>query len=159
MLFRHSGGESCKNNPHLLAQLHRKVADEGIDRHAFIIAIGGGALLDLVGFAAATAHRGVRLIRVPTTVLAQNDAGVGVKNGINGYGSKNFLGSFCPPFAVLNDQAFLKTLEERDARAGLAEAVKVALIRDPLFFNWMMEKRNELSTFEDDATAKCIKRG
>ena len=152
------GGESCKNNPHLLAQLHRKVADEGIDRHAFIIAIGGGALLDLVGFAAATAHRGVRLIRVPTTVLAQNDAGVGVKNGINGYGSKNFLGSFCPPFAVLNDQAFLKTLEERDARAGLAEAVKVALIRDPLFFNWMMEKRNELSTFEDDATAKCIKR-
>ena len=74
-----TGGEASKNNPHLLAQLHRKVADEGIDRHSFIIAIGGGAVLDLVGFAAATAHRGVRLIRVPTTVLAQNDAGVGVK--------------------------------------------------------------------------------
>ena len=81
------GGESCKNNPHLLAQLHRKVADEGIDRHAFIIAIGGGALLDLVGFVAATAHRGVSL-SVPTTVLAQNDAGAGVKNGINGTAQK-----------------------------------------------------------------------
>ena len=139
-----TGGEASKNNPHLLAQLHRKVADEGIDRHSFIIAIGGGAVLDLVGFAAATAHRGVRLIRVPTTVLAQNDAGVGVKNGINAYGSKNFLGSFCPPFAVLNDHRFLSTLERRDGTAGLAEAVKVALIRDRLFFDWMMEKRADL---------------
>jgi 3-dehydroquinate synthase len=153
-----TGGEASKNNPHLLAQLHRKVADEGIDRHSFIIAIGGGAVLDLVGFAAATAHRGVRLIRVPTTVLAQNDAGVGVKNGINAYGSKNFLGSFCPPFAVLNDHAFLKTLERRDAIAGLAEAVKVSLIRDRLFFDWMMEKRIDLDAFEPKATARCIRR-
>lgn len=153
-----TGGEASKNNPHLLAQLHRKVADEGIDRHSFIIAIGGGAVLDLVGFAAATAHRGVRLIRVPTTVLAQNDAGVGVKNGINAYGSKNFLGSFCPPFAVLNDHSFLKTLERRDAIAGLAEAVKVSLIRDRLFFNWMMEKRVDLDAFEEKATARCIRR-
>ncbi|MGB0646159.1 MAG: 3-dehydroquinate synthase [Bradymonadia bacterium] len=153
-----TGGEASKNNPHLLAQLHRKVADEGIDRHSFIIAIGGGAVLDLVGFAAATAHRGVRLIRVPTTVLAQNDAGVGVKNGINAYGSKNFLGSFCPPFAVLNDHRFLSTLERRDGIAGLAEAVKVALIRDRLFFDWMMEKRTDLNAFEPKATARCIRR-
>jgi 3-dehydroquinate synthase len=153
-----TGGEASKNNPHLLAQLHRKVADEGVDRHSFIIAIGGGAVLDLVGFAAATAHRGVRLIRVPTTVLAQNDAGVGVKNGINAYGSKNFLGSFCPPFAVLNDHQFLKTLERRDTIAGLAEAVKVSLIRDRLFFDWMMEKRGDLEAFEDRATARCIRR-
>ena len=153
-----TGGEASKNNPHLLAQLHRKVADEGIDRHSFVIAIGGGAVLDLVGFAAATAHRGVRLIRVPTTVLAQNDAGVGVKNGINAYGSKNFLGSFCPPYAVLNDHRFLSTLDVRDARAGLAEAVKVGLIRDGLFFEWMYQKRVELTDVTSAASAKCVRR-
>lgn len=153
-----TGGEASKNNPHLLAQLHRKVADEGIDRHSFVIAIGGGAVLDLVGFAAATAHRGVRLIRVPTTVLAQNDAGVGVKNGINAYGSKNFLGSFCPPYAVLNDHQFLSTLDVRDARAGLAEAVKVGLIRDGLFFEWMYQKRVELTDVTSAASAKCVRR-
>ncbi len=153
-----TGGEASKNNPHLLAQLHRKVADEGIDRHSFILAIGGGAVLDLVGFAAATAHRGVRLIRVPTTVLAQNDAGVGVKNGINAYGSKNFLGSFCPPYAVLNDHRFLRTLEPRDARAGIAEAVKVGLIRDRLFFDWMYQKRDELNDVTSAASARCVRR-
>ncbi|MCV5942208.1 3-dehydroquinate synthase, partial [Escherichia coli] len=84
---------------------------------------GGGAVLDMVGFAAATAHRGVRLVRVPTTVLAQNDSGVGVKNSVNAYGKKNWLGTFAPPYAVLNDLPFLTALEDRDWLGGLAEAV------------------------------------
>ena len=78
-------------------------------------------------------HRGVRHVRVPTTVLAQNDSGVGVKNGVNAFGQKNLLGTFAPPFAVLNDSAFLDA-DARDRRAGMAEAVKVALIRDGVFF-------------------------
>ena len=70
-----------------------------------------------------------------TTVLAQNDSGVGVKNGVNAFGVKNFLGTFAPPFAVLNDFAFLETLDDRDWRAGISEAVKVALIKDAAFYN------------------------
>jgi 3-dehydroquinate synthase len=128
------GGEAAKNDPRLIEQLHRAVHEHGICRHSYIMAIGGGAVLDAVGYAAATAHRGIRLIRVPTTVLAQNDAAVGVKNSVNAYGKKNFLGTFAPPYAVLNDFAFLETLPERDWRSGIAEAVKVALIKDPGFF-------------------------
>jgi 3-dehydroquinate synthase len=108
-----------------------------MDRQACVIAIGGGAMLDTVGYAAALVHRGVRLVRLPTTVLAQNDAGVGVKNGINAFGAKNFLGTFAPPYAVINDSKWLDTLPQRDIRAGLAEAVKVAAIRDPAFFDWL----------------------
>ena len=109
----------------------------GIDRQSVVIAIGGGAALDTIGYAAATFHRGIRLIRLPTTVLAQNDAGVGVKNGINAFGTKNLLGCFAPPFAVINDSEFLQSLSPRDRRAGIAEAVKVAAIRDLGFFEWI----------------------
>ena len=92
-------------------------------------------MLDVAGYAAATAHRGIRLIRIPTTVLAQDDSAVGVKNGVNAFGKKNYLGTFAPPFAVINDFAFLPTLSDRDWRAGISEAIKVALIKDPAFFD------------------------
>jgi len=128
------GGEAAKNDPGLIEQLQRRMDEVGLCRHSYVIGIGGGAVLDMVGYAAATAHRGIRLIRVPTTVLAQNDSGVGVKNGINAFGKKNFLGSFAPPYAVLNDFSFLTTLDDRDWRAGMAEALKVALIKDADFF-------------------------
>ncbi len=131
------GGEAAKNNPRLPEEIHRLVDNAGICRHSYLIAVGGGAVLDLVGYAAATAHRGIRLIRIPTTVLAQNDSAVGVKNGINAFGKKNFLGSFAPPYAVLNDFDFLSSLDERDWRSGIAEAVKVALIRDADFFEFI----------------------
>jgi 3-dehydroquinate synthase len=108
-------------------------------RQSFLLAVGGGALLDAAGYAAATAHRGVRLIRVPTTVLSQDDSGIGVKNGINAFGKKNFLGAFAPPYAVLNDSAFLQTLSDRDWRSGVAEAVKVALVKDGPFFDFLEE--------------------
>ena len=129
-----SGGEAAKNDPTLIEQLQRQMDAVGLCRHSYVVGIGGGAVLDMVGYAAATAHRGIRLIRVPTTVLAQNDSGVGVKNSVNSFGKKNFLGTFAPPYAVLNDFAFLTTLDDRDWRSGMAEALKVALIKDAAFF-------------------------
>ena len=132
-----TGGEAAKNDPALLEQIHQQIEAAGLCRHSYILAIGGGAVLDLVGYAAATAHRGIRVIRIPTTVLAQNDSGVGVKNGINAFGKKNFLGTFAPPYAVVNDSAFLTTLDDRDWRSGIAEAIKVALIKDTNFFHFI----------------------
>ena len=131
------GGEAAKNAPTLITELQRQMDAVGLCRHSYVVGIGGGAVLDMVGYAAATAHRGIRLIRVPTTVLAQNDSGVGVKNSVNAFGKKNFLGTFAPPYAVLNDFAFLVTLDDRDWRAGMAEALKVALIKDAAFFEEM----------------------
>lgn len=128
------GGEGVKNDPANVAAVQEAVERFGIDRQAYIVAVGGGATIDMVGFAAATAHRGVRLIRVPTTTLAQNDSAVGVKNSVNAFGKKNFLGTFAPPVAVLNDGDFLATLSDRDWRGGIAEAIKVALLKDPAFF-------------------------
>ena len=128
------GGEAVKNDiAHPLALL-KVVNDVGLDRQSFIAVIGGGAVLDMVSFAAAIAHRGIRVLRFPTTVLAQADSGVGVKNSINLFGKKNFVGTFVPPFAVINDFDFLDTLERRDRIAGVIEAVKVALLKDAAFF-------------------------
>ena len=112
------GGEAIKNHTGPVDEIRAAIDIHGVDRHSYVVAIGGGAVLDTVGYAAATAHRGVRLIRVPTTVLAQDDSAVGVKNGINAFGKKNFVGSFAPPHAVLNDFDLLLTLHDRDWRAG-----------------------------------------
>lgn len=152
------GGELCKHEPLEIEKIHALVERHRLCRHSFIIAIGGGAVLDAVGFAAATAHRGVRLIRMPTTVLAQNDAGVGVKNGVNAFGRKNFLGTFAPPFAVINDLDFLHTLPTRDLRSGIAEAVKVALIRDRSFFDSLYSDRKKLACFDSQAMERMIVR-
>jgi 3-dehydroquinate synthase len=133
------GGEASKNDPALFEKLAQAVDTYGIDRHSFVIGIGGGAVLDLIGYAAAVSHRGIKLIRIPTTVLSQNDSGVGVKNGINFHGKKNFLGTFAPPVAVFNDLTYLKTLDDRDWRSGISEAIKVALIKDKSFFEWIEE--------------------
>lgn len=152
------GGEAAKNDPQLLAQIHQVINDVGLCRHSYVLAIGGGAVLDMVGYAAATAHRGVRLIRIPTTVLAQNDSGVGVKNGINAFGKKNFLGSFAPPYAVLNDFAWLETLDDRDWRSGIAEAVKVALIKDADFFEFIVSHAEKLARRDMMAMQQLIYR-
>ena len=133
------GGESIKNDFSLVEGFMRLMLDHHMDRQSFIVIVGGGAVMDAVGLAAALVHRGLRQVRVPTTVLGQNDAGVGVKNGVNYLGGKNALGSFAPPFAVLNDFEFLKTLPQRDWLCGVAEAWKVAIIRDSAFFAWLCE--------------------
>jgi 3-dehydroquinate synthase len=148
------GGEQAKNSWDYMQQIVNELAAYHLDRQSYVLAIGGGSVLDMVGFAAAVFHRGLRLIRLPSTVLAQNDAGVGVKNGLNGQGIKNFVGSFAPPYAVINDSAFLTTLAEEHWRGGLAEAVKVALIKDREFFADLCRlapalKARELSAMEN----------
>ena len=152
------GGEGAKDSTALQERLSEYIEVNNIDRHSFVLAIGGGAMLDAVGLAAATAHRGVRLIRMPTTVLAQNDAGIGVKNGINRFGQKNWYGTFAPPFAVINDDRFLATLGPVERRAGMAEAVKVALIRDEAFFDWIEAHCHELACFDSQAVRYLIER-
>ena len=153
-----SGGEQIKNELFHIEWMMGLIQQHGIDRHSYVIAIGGGAVLDAVGLVAATSHRGIRHIRVPTTVLSQNDSGVGVKNGVNLKGSKNFIGTFAPPFAVLNDLDFLVALPAREKTAGMAEAVKVALIRDAAFFNWLERHVDALTLFEPAAMATMIRR-
>jgi 3-dehydroquinate synthase len=152
------GGEKIKVELHFVEQMQRQLSEHRIDRHSFVIVVGGGAVLDAVGLVAATTHRGVRLVRVPTTVLAQNDSGIGVKNGVNLYEQKNFVGTFAPPFAVLNDLDFVDALPDREKIAGMAEAVKVALIRDGEFFRWLQRRADDLVTFERTAMAYMIRR-
>ena len=150
------GGESAKNDPFAPTRLHQAFDRHRLDRQASVLVIGGGAVLDLVGFAASTMHRGLRVLRVPTTVLSQCDSGLGVKTGINAFDKKNCLGAFAPPFAVFNDNRFLGTLPLRDRVAGMAEAVKVALIRDGAFFEWLDAHAERLATGDLSLTTDLI---
>src|SRR5437016_735936 len=152
------GGERTKNSYFHVSEIHSHIDRYHIDRHSYVIGVGGGALLDMVGLAAATAHRGVRHVRIPTTTLSQNDSGVGVKNGINAFGKKNFIGTFAPPFAVINDFQLLAFLSPRDKRAGYIEAVKVALIRDKDFFETIERDAALLRQFEPAAMQRLIYR-
>jgi 3-dehydroquinate synthase len=152
-----AGGEACKNDPGTTPRLLDILSQHRIDRHSFAIAIGGGAVLDAVGYAAAIFHRGVRHIRFPTTVLAQDDSGVGVKNAVNALGLKNLVGTFAPPWAVINDNAFIDILPPREKRAGMAEAVKVALIRDRNFFRWLEDNAAALARFSPPHLDRLIK--
>lgn len=156
--LRMEGGERVKNAFFHVSEIHERIDRHHVDRHSYVIALGGGALLDMVGLAAATAHRGVRHVRIPTTTLAQADSGVGVKNGINAFGKKNFIGTFAPPFAVINDFAFLRSLPDRDRRAGLSEAVKVACIRDAGFFAEIERNVEGLARFDDVLMQRVVRR-
>ncbi len=152
-----TGGEICKNDPETVPRLLATLSEFSIDRHSYTIAIGGGAVLDAVGYASAIFHRGVRHIRLPTTVLAQDDSGVGVKNAVNLFGLKNLIGTFAPPWAIINDSAFIDILPPREKRAGMAEAVKVALIRDGNFFSWLENNANALARFSAPHLDRLIK--
>lgn len=152
------GGETCKNTDQYVNEIIESVDKDRIDRHSYIAAIGGGAVLDMVGYAAAISHRGIRHIRIPTTVLSQNDSGIGVKNSINYKSKKNFLGTFSPPVAVFNDYQFLLSLSDRDWRSGIAEAVKVALIKDKSFFEWLQANATGMVQRNKDAMQYQIKR-
>jgi 3-dehydroquinate synthase len=152
------GGERTKNSYFHVSEIHSHIDRYHIDRHSYVIGIGGGALLDMVGLAAATAHRGVRHVRLPTTTLSQADSGIGVKNGINAFGKKNFIGTFAPPFAVINDFELLDSLSPRDKRAGYVEAVKVALIRDRQCFEWLEQNAAPLAGFDPAAMQTLIYR-
>jgi 3-dehydroquinate synthase len=151
------GGEPCKNDFSLVQRCWQQINDAGIDRHSQVFVIGGGASLDLVCFAAATAHRGIRHVRFPTTTLSQGDGGVGVKNGVNYFGKKNWVGSFAVPFAIVNDFAFLETLPEREKRCGLIEAIKVALIRDEDFYDWLEANAARLAALDAEAVEEAVR--
>lgn len=129
------GGEAVKNDVHIVERMLKVFHEADLDRRSYVVVIGGGAVLDAVGFAAAIAHRGIRLVRVPTTTLAQADSGIGVKNSVNLFQKKNWIGTFAVPWAVINDRRLLETLSDRDFRCGFSEAVKVALLKDAEFFD------------------------
>lgn len=152
------GGERAKNGWNAVREIMAAIGTAHLDRHSFVVAIGGGSVLDMVGFAAALVHRGIRLIRVPTSVLAQNDAGVGVKNGMDEHGMKNYVGAFAPPFAVLNDFDFLATLPRRYWTGGLAESFKVALIRDAGLFALLCRQGEALRARDEAAMARIVQR-
>jgi 3-dehydroquinate synthase len=153
-----SGGEAAKHDLGIVERVGRLCLEHGICRHSYVIAIGGGAVLDAVGLGAALTHRGVRLIRMPTTVLAQDDAGLGVKNGVNAFGNQNFFGSFAVPHAIVNDAAFLDRLSEREWRAGIAEAVKVAIIKDMAFLAWICGSAARLAARDSASMEELIRR-
>lgn len=152
------GGEACKNDFALVEKCWSAINAAGLDRHSFVWVIGGGAVLDLACFAASTAHRGVRQVRFPSTTLSQGDGGVGVKNGINYFGKKNWIGTFAVPYAIVNDFAFLETLPPREKRCGLIEAIKVALIRDAGFFQWLEEHAADLAALTPSIVEITVQR-
>jgi 3-dehydroquinate synthase len=152
------GGEAAKADDHLVKEVWAAIDAAHLDRHSYALVIGGGAFLDAVGYATATAHRGVRLVRFPTTTLSQDDSGVGVKCAINSFGKKNWVGAFSVPYAVINDFRFLHSQDEATRRAGLIEAVKVALVRDAEFFGWIEENLAALSELEPDALEACVEK-
>lgn len=152
------GGEAVKNDLTFVQRVIHQFQRCEMDRHAYVMAIGGGAVLDAVGLAAAVFHRGLRLLRVPTTVLSQDDSGVGVKNGVNLDGVKNMIGTFAPPYAVLNDVLFLTTLEQRDWIGGLSEAFKVAVLKDATFLQELEPSAEALAARDLDAMARVVER-
>lgn len=131
------GGETIKNGWKYTHQIIASIEEHHLCRHSYVLAIGGGALLDAVGFAAGIVHRGIRLVRLPSTTLSQDDSGIGVKTGINLGETKNMLGTFTPPYAVINDYNFLTTLDHSLILDGMAEAFKVAIIKDNDFFTFL----------------------
>lgn len=151
------GGEVVKNDPHIIDHLLSAFNQADLDRRSYVIVIGGGAVLDAVGYAAAIAHRGIRLIRLPTTTLAQADSGVGVKNAVNWFDKKNWKGTFATPWAVVNDQRLLDGLSDRDFRCGFSEAVKVALLKDPEFFNFLHDTHELIALRSPTESAHALR--
>jgi len=152
------GGEEIKNDIHILDRMLKVFNLADLDRHSYVVVIGGGAVLDAVGFAAAIAHRGIRLIRLPTTTLAQGDSGVGVKNAVNLFQKKNWVGSFAVPWGVINDASLLKSLPDRDFVAGFSESVKVALLKDAAFFERLCTEADRIAARDMQKVLPAIRR-
>lgn len=130
--------------------------EAGLDRSSGLIALGGGVVGDLTGFVAATYLRGIPFVQIPTSLLAQVDSSVGGKTGVNHPLGKNLIGAFYQPKAVLIDVATLKTLPEREFRAGLAEVVKYGVIRDRKFFNWLGKQREKILAQDAEALVRLV---
>jgi 3-dehydroquinate synthase len=151
------GGEQAKNDDQTVNHVLRSIERAGLDRRSYVLVVGGGALLDAVGYAAAIAHRGIRLVRFPTTTLAQADSGVGVKNAINAFGKKNWKGTFAVPWGVVNDQGLIARLPDRDFRAGFSEAVKVSLLKSPAAFDFLCRHAADIARRDWTAVMPAIR--
>jgi len=152
------GGEQIKNGRNNLDLIMDAIERSHLCRKSFVIAMGGGAVLDAVGFAASIAHRGLRLIRIATTTLSQGDSAMAVKNGVNAFGKKNYMGVFTVPWAIINDEATLETLSEQHWLAGFSEAVKVALLKDPLLFEYIYGNRHAIRSRDMAVSVPVIRR-
>lgn len=148
-------GEEYKNLQ-TLNTIYDVLLRNQLDRNTTIIALGGGVIGDMAGFAAASYQRGVHLVQIPTTLLAQVDSSVGGKTAVNHPLGKNMIGAFYQPRAVIADTATLDTLPDRELSAGIAEVIKYGLIRDRLFFDWLSENIARLVAREADALAHAI---
>ncbi|MFO7906525.1 MAG: 3-dehydroquinate synthase [Planctomycetota bacterium] len=151
------GGELIKNEIHMLERILKVMHAADLDRHSYVVVIGGGAVLDAVGFAAAIAHRGIRLVRLPTTTLAQADSGIGVKNSVNLFQKKNWIGTFAVPWGVINDSALLDSLSDRDFRSGFSEAVKVSLLKSAAMFTRLERAAGAIARRERAAAEEMIR--
>jgi 3-dehydroquinate synthase len=151
------GGEEVKNDIHLLEQILKVFNVSDLDRRSYIVAIGGGAVLDAIGFATSIAHRGLRLVRIPTTTLSQADSGIGVKNSMNLFHKKNWMGSFAVPWAVINDSEMLLTLSNRDFIGGFSEAVKVSLLKDRAMFDQICRSAGAIANREMNVAEPIIR--
>jgi 3-dehydroquinate synthase len=150
-------GEASKDWPTLM-QVFDRLLEAGCDRHTTLIALGGGVVGDLAGFAAATYQRGIPFVQIPTTLLAQVDSSVGGKTAINHPHGKNMIGAFHQPRLVLADTATLNTLPDRELRAGLAEVIKHGLLGDAGFFAWLETNIDAVLAREPQALAHVIRR-
>ncbi|MDR2875412.1 MAG: 3-dehydroquinate synthase [Methylobacillus sp.] len=150
-------GEQYKN-AETLNIIYDALLTQRCERSTTLIALGGGVVGDMCGFAAATFLRGVPFIQIPTTLLAQVDSSVGGKTGINHPLGKNMIGAFYQPQLVLADTETLNTLPERELSAGIAEVIKYGLIRDHAFFDWLETNMTKLMVCDPDALAYAIQR-
>ena len=136
--------------------IYSELLEKRCDRNSTLIALGGGVIGDITGFAAATYQRGVNFIQVPTTLLAQVDSSVGGKTGVNHLLGKNMIGAFHQPQCVIADLTTLSTLEDRELSAGIAEVIKYGLIRDPEFFHWLEVNIDKLMGREPETLAYAV---
>ncbi len=148
-------GEATKSWRHL-EELAERLLELGVERGDFIVALGGGVIGDLAGFAAAILRRGCRFVQVPTTLLSQVDSSVGGKTAIDTRAGKNLIGAFHQPSMVLVDPQVLSTLPDRELRAGYAEIVKIGLIGDAAFFDWCDANVEALLAREPQALGRAI---
>jgi len=151
------GGESQKTLGNVAAIIDALVAAR-LNRDGLVLALGGGVIGDIAGFAAASYQRGIAFLQLPTTLLAQVDSAVGGKTGVNHPGGKNLIGAFHQPSAVITDTDTLTTLPDRELRAGFAEIVKAALVADPAFFAWLEANAGRVLARDADALAHAIRR-
>lgn len=149
-------GEATKNLD-TIGQIYDHLLQGKYDRKTTLVALGGGVVGDITGFAAATFQRGVNFLQIPTTLLAQVDSSVGGKTGVNHALGKNMIGSFYQPKCVVADTAVLRSLPEREVRAGLAEVLKYGLINNPEFFAWLAHNSTELLELDNACISEAIK--